>query len=675
MQSSSYTLYGAQISYFTGKVRAFLHWKGIPVEEVAADAGVYRDVIVPGVGFPVIPVLRTPTGVLLQDSTEIIDALERTHPQPGAQPPGPVQRFVARLLELYADEWLVIPAMHYRWHHNRDWAMRAFGELSAPQASPDEQFEIGQRRAAPFAQAAVLLGAEPHMHAAIERSYEALLRELDAHFAQHACVFGDRPSIADFALHGPLYAHQYRDPASGELMRRIAPHVVAWIESLRDGTLPRDGQYTPGDSVPASLLPVLRRMMREQLPVLEATTQRLREWMAQHPGETVVPRTLGMHAFELEGAQGQRIVRPYSLWMLQRARQLWHALPQDARPAAAQLLEATGGQRFARMDEPPALERHGLSVALAGGDATPQPHSFTWHQLPASDGTPVHYRQWLPEGKPRAVVQVVHGAAEHSGRYQRFARALTAQGYAVYATDHRGHGRTRPRSGALGDAGPDGWNGMVSDEIALCEQLRAAHPGLKIALFGHSLGSFISQDFAQRRGELLDALVLSGTAYRAPPPAAALEKLDAIALADPLGASQAWSSRFKDYNQPFDGETGFEWLSRDPVEVRKYVDDPLAGHAFNNELARDIFTGFAHMRDAQQEARLPKALPVLIVQGEDDPIGDRLQATLALLAHYRELGLRVDHRFYPGARHELLNETNRQQVTRDVLAWLADRLC
>lgn len=672
---SPYTLYGAQISYFSGKVRAWLRFKGIPFEEVAADAQVYREVIVPGVGFPVIPVLRTPSGVLLQDSTEIIEALERAHPEPATEPPGPLQHFVARLLELYADEWLVIPAMHYRWHHNREWAMRAFGELSAPQASPEEQLEIGQRRAAPFAQAAVLLGAEPPMHAAIERSYEALLRELDAHFAQHACVFGGRPSIADFALYGPLYAHQYRDPASGELMRRIAPRVAGWIERLRDGTLPPDGQFAPGDAVPPTLLPVLRRMVREQLPVLQASVQRLREWMAQHPGQAQVPRTLGMHAFELEGVQGQRIVRPYSLWMLQRARELWHALPEAARPAAAQLMQAAGALQWAHMEEPPPLARHGLSVALAGAGAAQPARAFAWQQLTAADGTAVHYREWLPDGPPRAVVQVVHGAAEHSGRYQRFAAALTAQGYAVYASDHRGHGRTRLRSGALGDAGPDGWNGMVDDEIALCERLRAAHPGLKLALFGHSLGSFIAQDLVQRRGELLDALVLSGTAYRPAPPPAVLQKLDAVAAAEPLAASQAWSARFKDHNQPFGGETGFEWLSRDPAEVRQYLDDPQAGHAFSNELVRDIFAGFARMREPAQEARIPRALPVLVIQGEHDPVGENLAGTQRLLDRYRALGLtRVQHRFYAGARHELLNETNREAVTRDVLGWLAAAL-
>lgn len=362
--NATHTLYGAEISYFSGKVRAYLRWKGIPFEEVAADATVYREVIVPGVGFPVIPVVRTPAGALLQDSTEIIEQLEAAHPHPGIVPAGGLQRFAAALLELHADEWLVLPAMHYRWHHNREWAMRAFGALNAPDAGAEEQFAIGQRRAAPFAQAAVLLGAQPHMHAAIERSYEDLLAELDAHFADHACVLGGRPSIADFALYGPLYAHQYRDPASGALMRRRAPRLVRWVEQLRDGTLPRDGAFVPADEIPGTLLPVLRRMLREQLPVLADSIVRLREWMAQHPGERSVPRAIGMHAFALEGARGERIVRPYSLWMLQRARDVHAGLAPETKARADRLLQALGGDGWFQLPELPRLEREGLSVRL-----------------------------------------------------------------------------------------------------------------------------------------------------------------------------------------------------------------------------------------------------------------------------------------------------------------------
>ncbi|MBX3622758.1 MAG: glutathione S-transferase [Rhizobacter sp.] len=360
-----YRLYGAEISYFTGKVRAYLRWKGLPFEEVLSDASVYREVIVPRVGFPVIPVVVTPDGDTLQDSTDIIDTLERRHGEPAVYPATPLQRLVALLFEVYGDEWLVIPAMHYRWHHNRDWALREFGALSAPGASPDEQLAIGTRRAAPFAQAAVLLGAEPHMHGAVEASYQAFMAEMDAHFAQHPFLLGTRPSIGDFGLVGPLYAHQLRDPASGALMRAQAPHLVRWVERMQQPPTPCSGEFLPDDDVPATLLPTLRRMMREQLPVLADSARLLRAWVEAHPGEHRVPRVLGSHAFELEGKRGQRIVRPYSLWMLQRARDAYRALEPAQRERANRLLAELGGTPFAEFADPPRLVRDGMSVALA----------------------------------------------------------------------------------------------------------------------------------------------------------------------------------------------------------------------------------------------------------------------------------------------------------------------
>ncbi|HEY8607777.1 MAG TPA: alpha/beta hydrolase [Noviherbaspirillum sp.] len=293
-----------------------------------------------------------------------------------------------------------------------------------------------------------------------------------------------------------------------------------------------------------------------------------------------------------------------------------------------------------------------------------------WSALRAADGTQVHFRHWLPAVAPRAAVQIVHGAAEHSGRYDRFARALVGEGYAVYATDHRGHGRTRVRSGQLGDAGPDAWNNYVEDELALSRLVRSRHPQAKLVLFGHSMGSFIAQDYITRSSGL-DGLILSGTAYGPPPPAELLGALDAAAKSAPLGPSAFWEGLFKDFNKPFSSGPGFDWLSRDPAEVRKYMQDPEAGFAFSNELVRDFFQGMAALRDPVREARIPKALPVLVIQGALDPVGANLQATRALLERYQALGMsRVSHRFYDGARHELLNETNRDEVQRDVLAWL-----
>lgn len=358
-----YKLYGSEVSYFTGKVRAYLRWKGLAFEEVPSDAAAFRDVIVPRVGFPVIPVLLTPEDDCLQDSTDIIEALEARHPAPSIRPEGPRQRLISLLFELYGDEWLVIPAMHYRWHHNREWAIAEFGALSAPGASPEAQREIGAKRAVPFAKAAELLGGEPAMHAAIEQSYESLLDELSAHFAVHPCLLGSRPGMGDFGLIGPLYAHQYRDPFTGRHMRDKAPSVARWVERMQH-PVAHSGDFLPNDALPDTLRPILARMFRELLPVLADSAVRVREWMAEHPGEPL-PRAIGSHAFTLEGRQGTRIIRPYSLWMLQRARDCYRSLAPNEQAAAAEWLRPLGGDAFTAFEDPPRLARHGLSVKPA----------------------------------------------------------------------------------------------------------------------------------------------------------------------------------------------------------------------------------------------------------------------------------------------------------------------
>jgi glutathione S-transferase len=358
-----YILYGAEISYYTGKIRSYLRWKAIPFSEILANAGIYRDVILPRVGFPVIPVVVGPNDETLQDTSDIIDELERRFPAPSIVPATGAQRLVSALFELYSDEWLVIPAMHYRWHHNKEWALRQFGAVNAPNASPEEQLAIGRKRAAPFAQAAVNLGAEPHMHAAIERSYEGLLAELDAHFATLPYLLGAKPCLGDFGLYGPLYAHQYRDPQSGELMKRLAPNVVKWVERMRDTPTPGAGSFLSNDAIPATLIPILRRMMREQLPELRATATAFNAWLHAHPGEKI-PRAIGTHEFKLEGIRGTRMIGTYKLWMLQRALAVYRALTDTELKRADELLDSIGGELLRSFDNLPSLKRAGMSVTL-----------------------------------------------------------------------------------------------------------------------------------------------------------------------------------------------------------------------------------------------------------------------------------------------------------------------
>jgi alpha-beta hydrolase superfamily lysophospholipase len=291
---------------------------------------------------------------------------------------------------------------------------------------------------------------------------------------------------------------------------------------------------------------------------------------------------------------------------------------------------------------------------------------------PAGDGTQLALHRWpVAPASARAVVLIVHGASEHAARYERFARFLNEHGYAVYAMDLRGHGSTRPRSGALLDAGPDAWNHFVEDQKWLRDLIAREYPGKKVVFFGHSMGSGIAQDYMTRYGRSVDAYILSGTFYGPPVPDEVLKAADDAARTAPLEVSAMFVGVFAGFNKPFSDKPGFEWLSRDPAEVAKYVNDPLCGKPFGNELTRDFFRGLSAMRAPEVEARIPKDIPIHIVSGDQDPVGENTKGVMALIDRYHALGLtKVSYKFYPQARHELLNETNRDEVQKDLLDWL-----
>jgi glutathione S-transferase len=357
-------LIGAEVSLYTGKVRAYLRYKRIPFVEVLATGELFRTVIVPRTGVRFIPVLISEDDVAIQDSTAIIDYLEQRYPDPSIYPEGAAQRLAALLLEVYADEWLVIPAMHYRWNvpENRDFAIGEFGRLSAPDEEPSKQREIGEKLSKPFAGALPALGVHPETVPAVEASYSGLLSELQAHFSAQPYLLGTRPSIADFALYGPLYAHLYRDPASGRRMKERAPAVAAWVERLTSPAAP-PGSFAPDDVVPATLEPLLRRMFTEQGPVLASTFDRLTAFAREgHAGP--LPRSLGRHDFALGGARAQRAIYSFNVWRWQRAHDHYRSLSGAARERADALLQRTGGRELLELTFPK-LRRENNQLQLA----------------------------------------------------------------------------------------------------------------------------------------------------------------------------------------------------------------------------------------------------------------------------------------------------------------------
>ncbi len=361
-----HTLYAAPLSLYSGKARAYLDWKGVDYREVLSTPDIYRDVIVPNVGRPVIPVVQTESGAILQDTTLIIDHFEKGEDGPGVYPETPRQRLAALLLECFGDEWLVIPAMHYRWNYNEEWVYGEFGKTALPDGTPEEQHAIGKERGATFKGFVPMLGINEVTIPAVEASYEALLADLNEHFTKYDFLFGSRPSIGDLGLIGPLYAHLYRDPASGEIMERLAPRVAEWVRRMIDVKAPQSGEFLPDDEVPETLMPVLARMMSEQVPYLEKVAAMFGEWLATNP-DAEIPRAIGMADFTIEGVSGQRIAVPFSLWMLQRGLDYLNSLEGEDRATCEAMLRKAGGEALIDFKIPArlAFENHVLTVEQA----------------------------------------------------------------------------------------------------------------------------------------------------------------------------------------------------------------------------------------------------------------------------------------------------------------------
>lgn len=287
------------------------------------------------------------------------------------------------------------------------------------------------------------------------------------------------------------------------------------------------------------------------------------------------------------------------------------------------------------------------STAGRYGDAVPASRST--FPSPA-DGLALAAYAWdVPA--PRGVVQVAHGLAEHAARYDRFARALNEAGYAVRATDHRGHGASI--AGTPGDLGAAGFEALIADVAAYGASLRGELP---VFLFAHSMGSFAAQSVLLTHSEQYAGVVLSGST--------ALDLLAAgMAQSEGPGGLEA-------FNAAFEHRTGYEWLSRDPAEVDRYVADPLCGFDVPDETTPALFGAAATLADPSALAAIRPDLPLLIASGSDDPLAAGGLVDV-LGQRYRDAGLvDVTVRLYDGARHEILNETNRDEVTADVVAWL-----
>lgn len=275
---------------------------------------------------------------------------------------------------------------------------------------------------------------------------------------------------------------------------------------------------------------------------------------------------------------------------------------------------------------------------------------------------------------PGAVVVILHGMGEHSARYQSFARFLSEQGYAVFCYDQRGHGVTGTRSNSLSYLGKDGFRQLVRDAEQVVQYVRSIYLSSPVVLFGHSLGSFVAQSFITHYGPEIDACILCGS--NGPEGRTLLfGQYIAKRFANKFGVmaenKRLTQLTFGLYNRHFRPyQTPYDWLSRDADEVSAFISDNKCGFSLSAKSMHDMFVEMYEMFQSHRLLNVPKDLPIHIISGTDDPVGHMGRGIRKLLAVYRKYGLRVTYQLYPGARHELLHEINRNDVYSDVISWL-----
>jgi alpha-beta hydrolase superfamily lysophospholipase len=284
-------------------------------------------------------------------------------------------------------------------------------------------------------------------------------------------------------------------------------------------------------------------------------------------------------------------------------------------------------------------------------------HDF---RLPStSDGQSPIVHCWRPDASVRGAVILAHGMGEHSLRYVSLADSLTDAGFVVYANDHRGHGKTVKDVTQLGDYGPEGWRGLIDDELRLIRKVREEHGG-PILIMGHSMGSMVVQHLLTEASDLLDGAALSGTT--------AVDQM-AIAVTDGVAAGE--TDLFASFNAAFEPvRTESDWLSRDPVQVDLYVNDPLCGFSVSESSLASLMAAGMSYSTSEATDRVRKNLPIYLFAGDADPVGAGGKLVEFVAERYRAAGIEdVISKLYPGARHEVFNETNRSEVEADFTAW------
>jgi len=361
-----YTLWSTPHSLYSGKVRSYLIKKGIAFRERCSSNPQFKQRVLPAVGLVVFPILETPDGKIIQDSTDIVEHIEAQSLLPSMTPPTPIQNVVALLLDGFGLEGLLQVAMHYRWSYRKEQEhfLRAeFGRGMYAGPDREKRLATGEKIMGYFNSFLPVLGVTPETIPAIESAYVELLDVLDIHFQHYPYLLGRHPSIADFGFMAPMFAHLGRDPYPASLMKNLAPNVYRWVERMNLANI-SDGEYPEGedtwlanDAIPETLEPVLALLFRDWGSQLRADAKHFNAWLESSPSfpagqlvnvneERKVHPTLGLVEYEWRGCKVRRASAVHGLWLFDKALAAANELSGDARSRFAELVHRNSGEEI-----------------------------------------------------------------------------------------------------------------------------------------------------------------------------------------------------------------------------------------------------------------------------------------------------------------------------------------
>jgi len=301
-------------------------------------------------------------------------------------------------------------------------------------------------------------------------------------------------------------------------------------------------------------------------------------------------------------------------------------------------------------------------------------------KLIADDQTRIYYRKWLPENKPLAVIQIVHGMAEHSGCYQELAEYFQKEGFALYSNDHRGHGKTTVNVENYGHLADDvTWQTLLEDLKLLNDLIKNRYPDIPVFIYGHSMGSALAEGFIRKWGDDIDGIILSGIPDQSnlmliigKMVARHEIKKHGAANRSKLLSKMSFGKFNKQFKNP---QTSYDWLSRDQQKVEEYIEDPFCGGTFTSKFFYEMLSGIYDLKNSPEIRNVPHDLAFLFIAGEKDPANANGKGTWRRINYYERHGFfDIEAIFYPDSRHDLKLELNREMIFSDMVTWIKSKL-